>query len=66
MKRRMIAVLLGIALAAGLVLGGRQLFRAFVTDRVTDKGGMENPWAVEEPEKGPSGEELTENTDKES
>ena len=43
MKRQMIAVLLGIALAAELVLGGRQLYRVFVTDRITDRGGMENP-----------------------
>ncbi len=49
MKRKMTALLLGLALAAALVLGGKLLFRVFVTDRVTDKGGMENPYADELP-----------------
>ena len=47
MKRWMLKLLLVLLLGAALVLGGKLLFRVFVTDRVTDRGGMENPYAVE-------------------
>ena len=47
MKHRMLKILLAILLGAALVLGGRLLFRVFVTDRIVDKGGMENPYAAE-------------------
>ena len=62
----MLKILLVAVLTAALLLGGGLLYRHFVTDRIADKGGMENPWAVEEPEDGSSEEESTENTDKES
>lgn len=43
MKHRMLKVLLAIVLVAALVLGGKCLYRYFVTDRIADRGGMENP-----------------------
>ncbi len=67
MKRRMLTIFLLILLGAALVLGGKLLNRVLVTDRIADKGGMENPWAIEEPEgQRPSGEETKNDTDKES
>ncbi len=47
MKRRMWKLFLAALLLTALVLGGRLLFRTFVTDRVTDKDGMENPFVTE-------------------
>ncbi len=38
--KKVLIVLLVLALLVGL---GMLLFRIFVTDRITDKGGMENP-----------------------
>ena len=43
MKRRMLTALLIVVLVIALALGGRFLYRHFVTDRITDWGGMENP-----------------------
>ena len=63
MKHRMLKILLAILLGAALVLGGRLLFRVFVTDRIADKGGMENPYAAEMPEEPASpGEREPENS----
>ena len=45
MKRLMI----GIALGAAVVIGGLLAYRHFVTNQVTDKGGMENPFLEEFP-----------------
>lgn len=47
MKRRMWKILLVILLGAALAAGGKLLYGHFVTDRITDKGGMENPFIVE-------------------
>ncbi len=47
MKRRMLKLLLALLLGAMLILGGRLLFRVLVTDRIADRGGMENPYAAE-------------------
>ena len=43
MKRRILTVLLVVVIVIALVLGGKFLYRHFVTDRITDRGGMENP-----------------------
>lgn len=43
----MLKILLVVVLLAVLLLGGGLLYRCFVTDRVTDKGGMENPYISE-------------------
>lgn len=46
MKRLMIGVVIGAAVVVGAILA----YRHFVTDRVTDKGGMENPFLTEFPQ----------------
>lgn len=43
MKRLIIAVLIALV----MVLGGAMLYRHFVTNRIMDKDGMENPYADE-------------------
>lgn len=43
MKRRMLKILLIIVLVVAVVFGGKFLYRHFVTDQITDWGGMENP-----------------------
>lgn len=43
MKKLLIAVLT----VAILVAAGAFLYKHFVTDRITDRGGMENPYAYE-------------------
>ena len=45
MKRRMLTILLAAVLVIALVLVGKFLYRHFVTDRIMDGGGMENPYA---------------------
>ena len=46
MKRLMIGIALGVA----AVVAGVLAYRHFVTDQVTDKGGMENPFLLEFPQ----------------
>ncbi len=43
----MLKILLVAVLTAALLLGGGLLYRHFVTDRIADKGGMENPYTSE-------------------
>ena len=61
MRSRMLKILLVAVLTAALLLGGGLLYRHFVTDRIADKGGMENPYAAEMTEGAvPSGEQEPE------
>ncbi len=64
MKRRMLKIFLVILLGGALILGGCLLYRVFVTDRIADKGGMENPDAAgileETPSPAPQGTEPSE------
>lgn len=57
MGQRMLKVLLAVGLAAVLVLGGRSLYRHFVTDRITDRDGMTNPFHQQDPEEPDTPEE---------
>lgn len=41
-------VLIAAGILAAVLLAGSFLFRHFVTDQITDKGGMENPYVFEE------------------
>ena len=43
MKKAIVGILIGAVLLSGAVLGGRALYRHFVTDSITDRGGMVNP-----------------------
>ena len=50
MKRRMLWVFL-VGILIGITLSG--LYQHFVTDRIMDRGGMENPdyaWSMENPD----------------
>ena len=46
MKRLMIGVIIGAAVAVGGILA----YRYFVTHQITDKGGMENPFLLDFPQ----------------
>ena len=61
MKRRMRTLCLIALLGIALFLGGRLLYRHFVTNQIADWGGMENPDALhlEEPQ---SADEESEST----
>lgn len=43
MKRIMLKILIIVAIIVALVFGGKLLYKHFVTDRIADWGGMENP-----------------------
>lgn len=43
MKQWIKALILALLMLAGLVIGSVLLYKHFVADRITDKGGMENP-----------------------
>ena len=62
MKRRMLRILLVVLLGAALVLGGTLLYRHFVTDRISDRGGMENPFLPQAPEETGAPEENSPDT----
>lgn len=47
MKKAIVGILIGAVLLSGAVLGGRALYRHFVTDSIADRGGMENPGYTE-------------------
>ena len=51
MKRRMIWIFLAGALV-GIVLSG--LYKHFVTDRIMDRGGMENPYVYSDCQEDPA------------
>ncbi len=62
MGQRMLKVLLAVGLTAALVLGGAFLYRHFVTDRITDRGGMENPFLQQTPDEADAPEEAPPDT----
>ena len=43
MKKLIVTILIGAVLLGSAVLGGRALYRHFVTNSISDWGGMENP-----------------------
>lgn len=47
-KRGVKVTIIVIIVVAAVVIFGGLLFRHFVTDRITDKGGMENPEYTQE------------------